>query len=87
MASDLTVPLRPDTLERLNVKAASLKMKPEDLARLLVEQVLFDEVAREESHPRVRESATDYGGDGPTRPWDEVRPEMEALIDRTFGKE
>lgn len=80
----LTIILSDDTLARLKAKALAMGVTPEALAADLIEQAMFD-LDRAEALDGVREPEPHYDADEPTRPWDEVRPELEALIHRTFG--
>ena len=79
----LTVTLNDTTLERLRTKAQAMGLAPEILAARLIEQTMF-ELDRPYPSKGVQESERDFDSEEPGRPWSEVRPELEALIDRTF---
>ena len=84
MSNSLLVTLDAEALGALVQKARGIGVSPEALAGMLVEQALYDQ-AYAESRAGMEELVVRYEDEGPARPWDEVRPELEALIERTFG--
>lgn len=72
---------------KLVAKAKALGVSPEELAATLLGQQLFehDDFSWINGDPRLQGNApADLEG---ARDWDEVRPEIVALIDKTFAPE
>lgn len=84
MSSPISFTLDDDALRALDRKAQAIGVPTDQLARMLVEHMLFNQ-AYADSRVSVAEPPELYNDEGPARSWDEVRPELEALIERTFG--
>ena len=82
----LNLTLSDYTASKLAETAQAMGMAPEALAAMLLDGHLFnyDDFTWVDGDPRDADaSSPGLHEDG--RPWDEVRPEFTALIDKTFG--
>lgn len=83
----LTLKLDDYTAAKIAERAAAMGIAPEALASMVLDARFFDydDFTWINGHPRDEE-ATGHDVHEEGRPWNEVRPEFMALIDKTFGK-
>lgn len=83
----MTLKLDDYTAAKIEARARAMGIPPEDLAAMVLDARFFDydDFTWINGDPRDDDAANhDLQDKG--RPWDEVRPELMALIDKTFGK-
>lgn len=83
----LTLKLDDYTAAKIATRAAAMGIAPEALATMVLDARFFDydDFTWINGDPRD-EIAIEPGLHEEGRPWNEVRPDFMALIDRTFGK-
>ena len=83
----LTLKLDDYTAAKIAERAKAMGIAPEALAAMVLDARFFDydDFTWINGDPRD-EDAADHDLQEEGRPWSEVRPELMALIDKTFGK-
>lgn len=83
----MTLKLDDYTTAKIAARAKAMGIPPEDLAAMVLDARFFDydDFTWINGDPRD-DDAANYDLQEMGRPWDEVRPELMALIDKTFGK-
>jgi len=84
----LNITLSDYTAAKLAEKAKAMGIAPEELAAMVLDDkfVDYDDFTWINGDPRD-ERVSSYDVNEPGRPWEEVRPEFLALIEKTFGPE
>jgi len=82
----LNITLSDYTASKLAEKAKAMGIAPEELAAMVLDDkfVDYDDFIWINGDPRD-DDVSNYDVNEPGRPWDEVRPEFMALIEKTFG--
>jgi len=82
----LNITLSDYTASKLAEKAKAMGIAPEELAAMVLDDkfVDYDDFTWINGDPRD-DNVSNYDVNEPGRPWDEVRPEFMALIEKTFG--
>lgn len=83
----MTLKLDDYTAAKIATRAKAMGIPPEELAAMVLDARFFDydDFTWINGDPRD-DDASNYDLQEKGRPWDEVRPELMALIDKTFGK-
>lgn len=83
MADGFTLTIDADLAPDLQRRARAAGVSPEDLARRLLAQEMFDYDGYEwiGDDPRDPHEAADHGEESSFRPWPEVRAELEARLE------